>query len=251
MAEMNRDESDRCIEIAQCSIEAGDLDKAVRFLQKSLKLYPNKSAQDHLEMVECIRKNRRRKSQKRSGDQAPSSGRHGQKRAVSPDSTQTGPAKKTRKEYTEEQHEAVIRVQKCATYYEVLRVEKTKFSQTVVKKQYRKLAVMLHPDKNKAPGADEAFKKLGKAYGVLSDPEQKKIYDASGGNIQSSGPTQPNQPGTWQPGTGFYFGGQFYGMYNPLYKFSYTMANGQQQYSYQTNGQNFTYQYSAHFPRYL
>ena len=44
MAEMNRDESDRCIQIAQAALEAGNVDKAVRFLEKSLKLCPNTRA---------------------------------------------------------------------------------------------------------------------------------------------------------------------------------------------------------------
>lgn len=38
----------------------------------------------------------------------------------------------------------------------------------------------MHPDKNTAPGAEEAFKKVGEAYATLSDPTKKQIYDVHG-----------------------------------------------------------------------
>ena len=49
------------------------------------------------------------------------------------------------------------RIVKCKDYYEVLGVGKD-FTEAELKKQYRKLALAVHPDKNKAPGAGEAFK---------------------------------------------------------------------------------------------
>ena len=48
-----------------------------------------------------------------------------------------------------------------------------------VKKAYRKLARRHHPDANSGDVAAETrFKEVGEAYGVLSDPEQRKQYDA-------------------------------------------------------------------------
>ena len=42
------------------------------------------------------------------------------------------------------------------------------------------LAIKFHPDKNKAPGAEEAFKKVSAAYAILSDPTKKRRYDQVG-----------------------------------------------------------------------
>lgn len=63
-------------------------------------------------------------------------------------------------EFTAEQAEAVKRIKKCKDYYEILCVSKDA-TDSDVKKAYRKLALQLHPDKNKCPGAAEAFKAIG------------------------------------------------------------------------------------------
>lgn len=66
---------------------------------------------------------------------------------------------------------------------------------TTIKKAYRKLARDLHPDRH--PGdaaAEQRFKEVGEAYGVLADKEQRKKYDAirtmggGGPRFQAGGP---------------------------------------------------------------
>ena len=48
-----------------------------------------------------------------------------------------------------------------------------------IKKAYRKLARQYHPDQNPGDAAAETkFKEIGEANSVLSDPEQRKEYDA-------------------------------------------------------------------------
>jgi curved DNA-binding protein len=53
-------------------------------------------------------------------------------------------------------------------------------SQDEIQQAYRKLARQYHPDVNKDPGADERFKEISEAYAVLSDPSQRRRYDAFG-----------------------------------------------------------------------
>ncbi|MCL7033489.1 hypothetical protein MKW94_030038 [Papaver nudicaule] len=47
----------------------------------------------------------------------------------------------------------------------------------MVKKQYKKLALILHPDKNKTVGADGAFKLVSEAWALLSDSNKRASYD--------------------------------------------------------------------------
>lgn len=65
-------------------------------------------------------------------------------------------------------------------YYDVLGLSKSA-SDDEIKKAYRKLAKQYHPDLN--PGdakAEEKFKEVNEAYGVLSDSEKKARYDQFG-----------------------------------------------------------------------
>ncbi|XP_060213810.1 uncharacterized protein LOC132640993 [Lycium barbarum] len=46
-----------------------------------------------------------------------------------------------------------------------------------LKKQYKRMAVLLHPDKNKNVGADGAFRLVSEAWTVLSDRAKRSSYD--------------------------------------------------------------------------
>src|SRR5690242_21786140 len=88
--------------------------------------------------------------------------------------------------YTVEQKAAVLRIKRCAptAYYEILGLEEVKKTCTdgEIKKAYRKLSLLTHPDKNGYAGADEAFKLVSKAFQVLSDPDKKSKFDQFGGD---------------------------------------------------------------------
>lgn len=64
-------------------------------------------------------------------------------------------------------------------HYRVLDISSTA-TEAEIKKAYRKLSLKVHPDKNSAPHADEAFKVVGLAYATLSDPQKRSIYDRYG-----------------------------------------------------------------------
>jgi len=64
-------------------------------------------------------------------------------------------------------------------YYEVLGVPRTA-SKDQIKDTYRRLAMQYHPDRNKAPDAEEKFKEISEAYAVLSDDQKRQQYDTLG-----------------------------------------------------------------------
>ena len=64
-------------------------------------------------------------------------------------------------------------------YYEVLGLPRNA-SKDQIKDSYRKLAMQYHPDRNKAPEAEEKFKEISEAYAVLSDDQKRQQYDTLG-----------------------------------------------------------------------
>ena len=65
-------------------------------------------------------------------------------------------------------------------YYEVLGVDR-QVSEADLKQAYRRLAMKHHPDRNKDDSnSDEKFREIQEAYGVLSDPQKRSLYDRFG-----------------------------------------------------------------------
>jgi curved DNA-binding protein CbpA len=66
-------------------------------------------------------------------------------------------------------------------YYSILGLKKGA-SEDQIKKQFKKMAIKFHPDKNKddPEKAKAQFQKIANAYETLSDPEKRRVYDQHG-----------------------------------------------------------------------
>ena len=72
-------------------------------------------------------------------------------------------------------------------YYEVLGLSK-EASKDEIKKAYRKMARVYHPDVSQEPESEAKFKEVNEAYEVLSDEQKKSVYDRFGhAGLGSSG----------------------------------------------------------------
>ncbi|EER02475.1 DNAj protein with possible transmembrane domain within C-terminal region, putative [Perkinsus marinus ATCC 50983] len=200
MSIANRDEAKRCRDIAVHALESGDRDKCIRFLEKSLRMYDDSHTQSLLQKVAMYINMR-----VREGTDTPSSDAEETSSEVTTASTAgirhrkgdesvgdgAEPQRTNRdgKSYTEDQNHLVQRVLRTQDYYQILQIDRNDGSDDLdgkVKKAYRKLALKLHPDKNGAPGAEEAFKKVSKAFQWLSDETKRRTYDRTGKDPEQS-----------------------------------------------------------------
>ncbi len=108
-------------------------------------------------------------------------------------------------------------------YYEILGVSKDS-SKEDIKKAYKKLAKKYHPDISKEDNAEEKFKEINEAAGVLLDDQKKQQYDTYG----SAGGPQ---------GFGDFSGG-FGGGFNPS-DFGINLDDIFEQFGFRTGGSGF------------
>ncbi|KAJ4712185.1 DnaJ subfamily B member like [Melia azedarach] len=83
-------------------------------------------------------------------------------------------------------------------YYNILKVNRNA-NDDDLKKAYKRLAMIWHPDKNPTNRRTEAegkFKQISEAYDVLSDPQKRQIYDLYGEEGLKTGQVPPPPPST-------------------------------------------------------
>ncbi len=174
---MNKEEAERCREIGAEALRRGQFDRAIKMLKKSLSMY-------EMPGVEALLREAERMASAPppgTSSEPAASQRPSMSRSASTASSTTGSDGRA---FSDDQSKIVQEILRAkeggrGAHYRVLGVQSTA-SESELKKAYRKRALKLHPDKNSAPHADEAFKAVGLAYATLSDPQKRSIYDTYG-----------------------------------------------------------------------
>ncbi|SOV06657.1 related to HLJ1 - Co-chaperone for Hsp40p [Ustilago sp. UG-2017a] len=188
---MEAEDAQKALQLAFKHYSNGDTAAAIKWAKKSVAIYKTPSAEALLVRLE---------KSGASGNGASTSASASSSSAAGASSSAEGLRSRTtasqvngrsaaetthsapKRAYTSAQMEVVTRIKKAGgDFYKVLGVEKT-VDENGIKKAYKKLALQLHPDKNGAPGADEAFKSVSKAFSILTDADKRAAYDRYGGD---------------------------------------------------------------------
>lgn len=210
--EGNRDEAQRAFKLAQ-SLQASDPAKSLKFAKKACALYWSPEAASlvkALETGEGPSTNNTNPTGSSSATQksatAPTKRTNQSSTPKLSSSNKNQESSQNPPSYKPAQLELVkkVRRHKTTQYYEILEL-KRECDEAQIKSAYRKLALALHPDKNNAPGADEAFKMVSKAFQVLSDPEKRAAFDRHGADPDSRSAGVPSTSAFGGGGGGMHF----------------------------------------------
>lgn len=166
----NKDEALRCVRIAEEAISSGNKERALKFIKFAKRLDHNFQAEELLAACEKLD----------SGSPVSSiNEKFASKSKTGPGPTKSAEGSNGERNCTEEHVQLIRHIKTNKDYYDILGVGKN-CSVEEIRKAYRKLSLKVHPDKNKAPGSEEAFKKVSKAFKCLSDSDSRRQYDQMG-----------------------------------------------------------------------
>ena len=169
-------------------MKAGNYPKAIKFFEKSLRLYPLTGVQSMIDRCKREMSAPPASSSSSPSSASPSGSGARRRSAAAQQATENRQRQESGtadvRDYTPAQASVADSVRRASksprdAHYKVLGVERGA-GDAEIKKAYRRLSLKVHPDKNPAPGADEAFKAVGLAYATLSDDRKRQIYDATG-----------------------------------------------------------------------
>lgn len=159
----NQDEAARCLEVAERKISDGLYDAAERLVAKSERMFPLPAQAEARARILALRKTQPPRAPPPARKKVPE------------------PAEQAAPEATDEMVEIVATTNAAARRgpHAVLGVP-ADASEQAIKSAYRKLILRLHPDKNFAPGAEDAFKSVQRAFETLTDPHARDAFDKEG-----------------------------------------------------------------------
>ncbi|KAK9146953.1 hypothetical protein Sjap_006856 [Stephania japonica] len=167
--ESNKDEALRCISIARSALASGDKQRASKFVKITLRLNGDIPVDELLASCENSAPpssiEEKYEGQRAAGDSGNLNGVEG--------------CRNGERAYSDENVKLVNEIKRTRDYYAILGMEKS-CSVEEIRRAYKKLSLKVHPDKNKAPGSEEAFKKVCKAFKCLSEEESRRNYDQTG-----------------------------------------------------------------------
>jgi len=202
----NKEQAEKCLTIGRDALQKGNYDKAIKFLEKSSRLYELPGVRGMIDRAKQtkVAEKQREEARAREKERAKNNGHNPYDRYSESNGTRTSNGDGVRRRgsadsngsslnregnsssgdqrsYTPEQQRRAKEIlsRKDKNHYAILGVTKTA-TEDEIKKAHRKLARYVHPDKNSAPEAEEAFKVLQRAYDTLSDKQKRANYDQFG-----------------------------------------------------------------------
>nr|GEX13158.1 chaperone protein DnaJ 49-like [Tanacetum cinerariifolium] len=173
----NKDEALKCLQIGKDALGLGDRVKALKFITKAKRLDPLLQI-DHL-LKNLDEKNGFSNSPENAASGGAGEGSGDRSKVSGNGSGRVNGLGNGSSLGTNEQMTIVWEIRRKRDYYDILGVSKDCGVEDI-RKAYLKLSLKVHPDKNKAPGSEEAFKKVSKAFQCLSDADSRKKYNVMG-----------------------------------------------------------------------